>query len=91
MSGEGETAPIASDRVVLRVNGMSCPKCANNIDKQLAGLPGVSRSAIDMGAGEVTVYFGKGTHPSRAELRGAIERTGFTLVSINEPATVLPR
>jgi copper chaperone CopZ len=78
------TAPMSADRAVLRVNGMSCPKCANNIDKQLAELPGVRRSSIDMGAGEVTVMFGKGPRPSEAELASAIEESGFTLVGISE-------
>ncbi len=83
--GLWESEPIAASAAVLRVNGMSCPKCANNIDKQLTEVGGVERTHIDMGAGEVLVTFGgKGGHPSRADLARAIENSGFTLVSIRE-------
>ncbi|MEM1423284.1 MAG: heavy metal-associated domain-containing protein, partial [Planctomycetota bacterium] len=71
--------PIASDNATLRVNGMSCPKCANSIERQLASLAGVESVAIDLGAGTVAVGFGAGVpHPSEAQLATAIDNTGFT-------------
>ena len=75
---------IAASSARLRINGMSCPKCATNIQRQLATIPGVHDLAIDLGAGVVDVAFvAGGPHPSRAQLARAIERTGFTLVSID--------
>jgi len=79
LSGE----PIEAGSVVVRVNGLSCPKCANNVERSLLSLGGVEGAAIDMGSGEVTVRFGgKGEHPSEAAIAGAIEEAGFTFVSV---------
>ena len=66
----------------MRVNGMSCPKCANNITLKLKELPSVNEVLINMGIGEVIVAFGEGTHPSRDQLASAIDSAGFTLESI---------
>lgn len=78
--------PIAENSATLRVNGMSCPKCANNIDLSLAKVPGVTDLNIDLSKGEVKVSFAEGgAHPSRAELARAIEQTGFTLEGISTP------
>ena len=82
-----DMAPISADSATLRVNGMSCPKCANNIERQLASLPGVETIEIDLGRGTVGVGFAPGVaHPSAAQLAGAIDNTGFTLVSIDTGA-----
>jgi copper chaperone CopZ len=75
-------APIEASGAVLRVNGMSCPKCANNITLKLKELPSVQEVLINMGIGEVIVAFGEGTHPSRDQLASAIDSAGFTLESI---------
>lgn len=78
-------APAAS--VVARaadatfvVHGMSCPLCANGIDKQLEKVIGVETVAIDLDTGIVRVFFVPGAKPMSSELRQAIERSGFTVV-----------
>ena len=83
--GEGglSSEPIGAGAVVVRVNGLSCPKCANNVERSLMSLGGVEGASIDMGAGEVTVRMGgKGDRPSEAAIAGAIEAAGFTFVSV---------
>jgi copper chaperone CopZ len=80
-----DAEPIAAESATLIVRGMSCPKCANNIDRQLMDVPGVRDVRIDMGRGEVKVQFASSAHPSPAELASAIERTGFTLDEIRTP------
>lgn len=79
------STPIAADNATLGVLGMSCPKCANNIEKQLREVPGIADIHIDMGAGAVHLGFAGGMHPSPADLARAIERTGFTLAYISTP------
>ena len=74
--------PIEDDKAVMTVHGMGCPLCAENIDKTLAGIPGVKDSYIDMSDGSVTVNFTGEAHPSRAALAKSIVDSGFTLVNI---------
>lgn len=84
-----ETVSVQADRIeasaaVLKVRGMSCPKCANNITLKLKEVRGVDEVLINMGIGEVIVSFDETVHPSRGELASAISGAGFTLESITE-------
>jgi copper chaperone CopZ len=85
------TAPLASDSVVLWVNGLGCPLCATNIDKQLERVKGVEKVAVDLGQGKVTLGLKPGAaHPSPARLKEAVEDAGFTLVKVDAQPTVTP-
>lgn len=80
-----DTRPIEGSRAVMTVHGLGCPLCAENINKTLAGVPGVAGSEIDLATGFVTVRFASGQSPSRADLARAIIDAGFTLVRIDVP------
>ena len=76
-------APIDAESVVLFVNGMGCPLCASNIDKQLVRLAGVKTVKVDLGQGLVTLALTPGAkHPSPHRLGEAVEDAGFTLVKV---------
>ncbi len=83
----GDTRPIEADEATLVVRGLSCPKCANNVNLQLDKVEGVGETHIDMGTGEVRVVFEPlaPTHPSKARLARAITDAGFTIVDIRTP------
>lgn len=74
--------PIEASSAVLKVKGMSCPKCANNITLKLKEVQGVNEVLINMGIGEVLVSFDESVHPTRQQLASAISGAGFTLESI---------
>lgn len=75
--------PIRADRVVLWVNGLGCPLCASNIDRQLARVDGVQSVSVDLGRGKVVLTLKPGAaHPSPARLGDAVEDAGFTLVKV---------
>jgi copper chaperone CopZ len=69
----------------LHVKGMSCPLCANNIDKQLLRVPGVRSVSVDLGTGLVLAELTPSSPPTREQLVGAVERSGFTLGRIEMP------
>ncbi len=78
-------APIESDSAVLWVNGLGCPLCATNIDKQLERVRGVERVDVDLSNGKVTLKLKPGAaHPSPSVLGEAIEDAGFTLVKVEK-------
>ncbi|MBX3361779.1 MAG: heavy-metal-associated domain-containing protein [Phycisphaeraceae bacterium] len=74
--------PITADKVTLAVNGLSCPLCATNVDKQLASLRGVQDIRIDFEKGEIELQL-KDPPPSPSSLARAIDQAGFTLVRIS--------
>jgi copper chaperone len=77
--------PIKGGRAVLTVFGMSCPLCANNVDKVLLDVPGVTGVSVDMGTGRADVSLDSKTPPTRRMLEDAVARSGFTLKSVEVP------
>ncbi|TVQ52158.1 MAG: copper chaperone [Phycisphaerales bacterium] len=76
---------IEGSSVTMVVHGMGCPLCANNVDRQLKALPGVSDASIDLGSGEVKVQLADENRPTRSQLARAIQDSGFTLIRIETP------
>jgi copper chaperone CopZ len=72
-------AKIAS----MRVNGLSCPLCAHNINLKLMEVPGVRGVHVNLGAGMVTVALSDAQPPTQQQIRKAVDESGFTLVSID--------
>ena len=73
---------VGTSPVLLHVKGMSCPKCVTNVDIQLARIPGVKKSQIDMAAGTVKVDFDPTKGVTRGALARAVDDSGLTLASI---------
>jgi len=86
--GHSEPRPAADQdefSARLFVKGMSCPLCANNIDKQLLSVPGVQKVSVDLGSGLVLVKLAPGNPPTKVQLETAIKQSGFTLDRIEMP------
>lgn len=77
-----DNSPVTQSPVILHVKGMSCPKCVTNVDLQLARIPGVRKSSIDMASGDVTVDFEPGKGVTRGALAKAVDDSGLTLAGI---------
>lgn len=76
------TEPLTADRIVLHVNGMGCPLCVTNVDRQLLRLKGVEGVQVDLGAGTVAVALTGSDRPSPARLEHAVADAGNTLAKI---------
>ena len=61
---------IRVERIDLPISGMTCASCAAKIEKALARVPGVSRSAVNFAAEEATVVF----DPDQADIPQLIEK-----------------
>lgn len=67
---------------LAKVNGMSCPMCAKNIEKQVKKIMGVTGVEIDLGTGQVKVTYAAGFRADKKVLTKAIEDAGFSVVEI---------
>jgi copper chaperone CopZ len=76
--------PLTGKAAVMYVNGLGCPLCASNIDRQLKRVRGVTSIEVDLSVGRVTVGLLPGKQPSPYRLGEAVEDAGFTLVRIEE-------
>lgn len=77
--------PLAGREAVLTIFGMSCPLCANNVDKTLGAVPGISSVHVDMGSGKARITLDGATPVTRRQLAAAVDRSGFTLKGIETP------
>ncbi|MGD1069345.1 MAG: heavy metal-associated domain-containing protein [Bryobacteraceae bacterium] len=67
---------MARTNVELKVEGMTCQGCVRSIEKKLAGVAGVERAQVNLGAGMATVeYDDARTDPG--QLIVAVETIGF--------------
>jgi copper chaperone CopZ len=80
-----DTAVLDSPTATLVVHGMSCPLCANNVDKQLLTVPGVQSVNVNMGTGEVKVSLAPNAGVTKARLAKAVDDSGFTLAEVRIP------
>lgn len=74
-------APVPADQVTLHVNGLSCPLCASNVDRQIGSLPGVTAAEVNFERGTIELSLAD-PRPSPFALERAIHRAGFTLMGI---------
>jgi copper chaperone CopZ len=74
--------PLPGREAVLYVNGLGCPLCASNIDRQLERVPGVTGVKVDLSVGLVTLNLSGRGNPSPLRLGEAVEDAGFTLVKV---------
>ena len=77
--------PIAGTTATLLVHGMSCPLCANNVDKQLRSIRGIQTVHVNMGTGEATITLAPNARVTKAQLAKAIDGSGFTLTQVRIP------
>lgn len=66
-----------------RVNGLSCPQCAESLSAVMKRLDGVESVRLDLGRGVVQMQIGK-ARPTRGEVASAIDAAGFTFVEFLE-------
>lgn len=70
--------PPDSGTIQLKVDGLICPFCTFNVEKQLREVPGVQSVSTELETGWVTVIPEKDRKPSPAALWDAVVRGGFT-------------
>ncbi|MUL37150.1 heavy metal translocating P-type ATPase [Gloeocapsopsis dulcis] len=67
----------------LKLRGMSCASCANNIEEAIRSVPGVEACSVNFGAEQATVQY----NPRQTNLEGiqqAIEEAGYSAYSLQE-------
>lgn len=76
-----ETTPQA----VIRIDGMACPFCTYNIQRQVEALDGVEAVDVSLDRGEAYVTLSKQNPPSAEQLREAVKSAGFTARKVQMP------
>lgn len=64
------------DKVVVKIEGMTCEACAASIEKGLRDVPGVAAAEVSYEKGEAVVGIAKGTPAPREAILGAVSSAG---------------
>ena len=87
-AGPGDAPALTAETAdaVIAVRGLSCPLCAENIQRQFGFDPRVVASQIDLGTGQVYLDFAAGQRVSEEDLAETIDTAGFTPGRVVYPA-----
>lgn len=75
----------AATQATIQINGMACPFCTYNIQRQIEALEGVQRVDVSLEKGEAYVSLSKQNPPTAKQLREAVESAGFTPGQVRMP------
>ena len=67
---------MATAKIELQVEGMTCQGCVRSIELKLSKVPGVERARVNLGSGKATVEYDE----SRAnvdQMIAAVEQIGY--------------
>lgn len=78
---------VATDKVSLKISGMSCASCAAKIERTLANLPGVFSAAVNFAAEKATVEYDSG-EISVADMKKAVADLGYKAFEADDKAAV---
>ncbi len=75
--------PLAEEKTVLRVGGLSCAACVRRLEKALLRLPGVKEVAVNLASGTAYVVYDP-LQTDLADLRRAIEEEGYRFLGLSQ-------
>lgn len=72
------TSAQGQEKIVVRVDGLSCPFCALGLEKNLKKIKGVTDVTIKLEEGIATLETKQGANPSDEEIKKQVKGAGFT-------------
>jgi P-type Cu+ transporter len=67
----------------LKLRGMSCASCANNIEDAIRSVPGVSECSVNFGAEQATVTYDP-NQTGVAEIQDAVDAAGYSAIAMQD-------
>jgi Cu+-exporting ATPase len=89
-SGATRTAPPASVRIVLPVEGMTCASCSARVGRALTRLDGVETANVNFATHRAVVSYDPALVDPEA-LRAAVERVGYAVPEVPDDAAMHER
>ncbi|NNA97532.1 heavy metal translocating P-type ATPase [Pseudomonas gessardii] len=73
----GSKSPMASSRLSLPVEGMTCASCVGRVERALKAVPGIDSAAVNLATERADITFSGQADPQAAV--SAIERAGYAV------------
>lgn len=74
----------AQEKLVVRVDGLSCAFCAYSLEKNLKELKGVKNVEINLKEGTATLTVHQGTEMKEEVIKQTVKDSGFTPRSVKK-------
>ncbi|GCL35674.1 copper-translocating P-type ATPase [Sphaerospermopsis reniformis] len=71
------------NNITLKLKGMSCASCANNVEQAILAVPGVIECNVNFGAEQATINY-EPKQTNLTEIKAAIEDAGYSSFSMVE-------
>ena len=74
---------LIMDTLTLKLRGMSCASCANNVEKAIRSVPGVIDCNVNFGAEQATINYDR-KRTNLDKIQAAIDAAGYSSYSLQE-------
>ncbi|MFP3897791.1 MAG: heavy metal translocating P-type ATPase [Dehalococcoidia bacterium] len=74
---------VGLEKTTFRVGGMTCASCVANVEKALAGVPGVISANVNLASEKATVAYLRG-EASMTDFKRAVESAGYSVAGEQE-------
>ena len=71
-------------KISLKLRGMSCASCANNVEKAIVAVPGVGLCNVNFGVEQAAIEYDP-RQTNIQDIQEAIEKAGYSSYSLQEP------
>ena len=78
---------VVSDKVDIKISGMTCAACAAKIERKLNSLPGVTKATVNLATEKASIAFFPGTIGFQ-DFKQAIEKLGYKAEMIDDKLNV---
>lgn len=75
------------ENTTLKLRGMSCASCANNIETAIRSVPGVTQANVNFGAEQASVTYDS-TQTDVAQIQAAVDEAGYAAQPLQEDRLV---
>ncbi|MEX0269909.1 heavy metal translocating P-type ATPase [Leptolyngbyaceae cyanobacterium UHCC 1019] len=75
------------DTTILKLRGMSCASCANNIETAICSVPGVTQANVNFGAEQASVTYDS-TQTDIATIQKAVDAAGYAAQPMQEDVLI---
>lgn len=75
------------ENTTLKLRGMSCASCANNIETAIRSVPGVTQATVNFGAEQASVTYDS-TQTDVAQIQAAVDEAGYAAQPLQEDRLV---
>ena len=75
------------ENTTLKLRGMSCASCANNIETAIRSIPGVTQATVNFGAEQASVTYDS-TQTDVAQIQAAVDEAGYAAQPLQEDRLV---